>query len=294
MAGPAIAEKLQSTALMAVFHLLRLLPLPVASGFGGWLGRTIGPRLKRSARAVNNLRMVFPEKNEAEIAAIVREMWDNVVRVVGEYPHVPEYAHGSAQRRIHVTGHDIVQRVRDSGRPSIFFSGHLANWEISPLVAMQKGMHVHLIYRPPNNPTARALLGRIRESTGGTLLPKGPQGARGIIRAMKTNGVVGLMVDQKFNEGIAAPFLGRDAMTSPALAEMCFKYNAHAVPVRVERINGCDFRVTVHEPLEFERTGDRVADVQTATAKVNALIGDWVRARPGQWLWLHRRWPESA
>ena len=294
MARRALTDKIQGAALLAVYNLFRLLPLPVASGFGGWLGRTIGPRLKRNARAVNNLRMVFPEKSEVEIAAISREMWDNLFRVVGEYPHVPEYANGTARRRIHVTGHDIVRRVRDSGRPSIFFSGHLANWEISPLVAMQEGMHVHLIYRPPNNPIARALLDRIRTATGGTLLPKGTTGARGMIRAMKNNDVVGLMVDQKFNEGISVPFLGLDAMTTPALAELSLKYNAHAVPVRVERIDGCDFRVTVHEPLSFDRNGDHTANVHAATKQVNDIIGEWIRERPGQWLWVHRRWPKSA
>jgi KDO2-lipid IV(A) lauroyltransferase len=25
---------------------------------------------------------------------------------------------------------------------------------------------------------------------------------------------------------------------------------------------------------------------------VNALFEDWIRDRPGQWLWLHNRWPE--
>ena len=294
MARHDFTEKLLGAALLAVYNFLRLLPLPVASGFGGWFGRTIGPRLKRSARAVNNLRMVFPEMSEAEIAVIVREMWDNVFRVVGEYPHVPEYANGAARRRIHVTGYDIVRHVRDSGRPSIFFSGHLANWEISPLVAMQEGMHVHLIYRPPNNPIARMLLDRIREATGGTLLPKGTRGARGMIKAMKNNDVVGLMVDQKYNEGISVPFLGLDAMTSPALAELSLKYKAHAVPVRVERIGGCNFRVTVHEPLSFDRTGDRAADVRAATTQVNDVISEWIRERPGQWLWVHRRWPKSA
>jgi KDO2-lipid IV(A) lauroyltransferase len=27
--------------------------------------------------------------------------------------------------------------------------------------------------------------------------------------------------------------------------------------------------------------------------EVNALLESWIRERPAQWLWLHRRWPES-
>ena len=283
----------QGVGLLALYNLMRLLPLPVASGFAGLVGRRVGPHLKRNARAMNNLRMVFPGRTEAELAAITREMWDNLFRIVGEYPHIPSYAHGKAKHRIHVSGADVVQRVRESGRPSIFFSGHIANWEISPLVAMQMGMHVNLIYRPPNDKMARLLLGRVRKSVGGTLLEKGTSGARGMVRAMRQNEVVGLLVDQKLNEGISVPFLGLDAMTSPALAELVLKYNAHAVPVRVERINGCEFAVTVNEPLTFERSGDHAADVFAATKQVNDVVGEWVRARPGQWLWLHRRWPGS-
>ena len=293
MQTAAIKGVSQGIGLLALYNLMRLLPLPVASGFAGWIGRCVGPRLKRNARAMHNLRMVFPDRPEAELKSISREMWDNLFRIIAEYPHIPRYAHGNAKHRIHVHGGDVVQRVRDSGRPSIFFSGHIANWEISPLVAMQRGMHVNLIYRPPNDKMARLLLDRVRASVGGTLLAKGTSGARGMVRAMRRNEVVGLMVDQKLNEGISVPFLGLEAMTSPALAELSLKYEAHAVPVRVERVNGCEFRVTIGEPLVFQRSSDHAADVLAATKQVNDVVGEWVRARPGQWLWLHRRWPGS-
>ncbi|HET7594718.1 MAG TPA: lauroyl acyltransferase, partial [Stellaceae bacterium] len=62
--------------------------------------------------------------------------------------------------------------------------------------------------------------------------------------------------------------------------------------VRVERLAGARFRFTVEPPLAVIDTGDTAADVQAAMTRVNAVIEGWVRARPEQWLWLHRRWPD--
>jgi len=34
--------------------------------------------------------------------------------------------------------------------------------------------------------------------------------------------------------------------------------------------------------------------VAEAMRRVNAMLEDWIRERPGQWLWLHNRWPRDA
>ncbi|MGH7095974.1 MAG: lauroyl acyltransferase, partial [Stellaceae bacterium] len=64
------------------------------------------------------------------------------------------------------------------------------------------------------------------------------------------------------------------------------------VPVRVERLAGAHFRLTVYPPLEIPHTGDRTADIAALMANVNATLEAWIRERPEQWLWLHNRWPD--
>ena len=61
--------------------------------------------------------------------------------------------------------------------------------------------------------------------------------------------------------------------------------------VRVERLGGAHFRVTCYPPLEKPDSGDRQADIVALMGMVNATLGDWVRERPEQWLWIHNRWP---
>lgn len=99
------------------------------------------------------------------------------------------------------------------------------------------------------------------------------------------------MVDQKLNNGIAVPFFGRDAMTAPALAQFALKYDCPVIPVRVERLSDANFRMTFYPALTIIPTEDREADVLRIMTEVNAIMEGWIRERPAQWLWLHKRWP---
>jgi KDO2-lipid IV(A) lauroyltransferase len=79
---------IEAAALIALMTAFRLLPLDAASGLGGWLGRTVGPRLVASRRALGNLESAMPEIPAAERQKIIAAMWDNLGRVMAEYPHL--------------------------------------------------------------------------------------------------------------------------------------------------------------------------------------------------------------
>jgi KDO2-lipid IV(A) lauroyltransferase len=83
------------------------------------------------------------------------------------------------------------------------------------------------------------------------------------------------------------------AMTAPALARFAISVGCPVIPVRFERLDGCRFRISFYPPLALPATGDRNADVAEIMRAINAQLEEWIRDKPGQWLWLHRRWPES-
>jgi len=88
------------------------------------------------------------------------------------------------------------------------------------------------------------------------------------------------------------PFFGADAMTAPALAQLALRLTCPVVPVRVKRLKGANFQVIVSPPMEFTSSGDQQADVLAYMTEINAIIEGWIRDTPGQWLWLHNRWPK--
>ncbi len=283
---------LEGAAAWLAFALCRRLPLDRASRMGGWLGRAVGPPLARSRRAEARLRRAMPELTEAEAKRVIRAMWDNLGRVVAEYPHLEEFGGPAGDERVELVGAEHVERAAKDGVGAIFFSAHLGNWEILPPRAARHGVPLTQVYRAANNPFVERLTARARQGGRGLYLPKGPGTARGLFEALQGGAHLAMLVDQKLNEGIPVPFFGRDAMTAPLIAQLGLRFGCPVLPARVERLDGARFRITVLEPLELPSSGDREADVRALMAQVNALIESWVRERPEQWLWLHRRWPE--
>ena len=278
-----------------VFGMLRLAPIDAASAIGGWVARTVGPWLPVSETGRGNLRRAFPEKRPDDIERILRGVWENLGRTAAEYAHLRQiwdYDPGAdgPPGRIEVVGLDDVIDVYRLERPVVIFAAHLGNWELPSVGARRHGLPLAVLFRPPNNPFVAALAQRIRGRAMGELLPKGLDGGVAAARVLENGGYVGMLVDQHFSRGVRVPFFGRDAWTSPILAKLARRFDYPVHGARVERLGGARFRVTFTPALDLPRSVDAKADAVAVMTRVNAMIESWVRERPEQWLWLHRRW----
>jgi KDO2-lipid IV(A) lauroyltransferase len=279
---------LETALAYLVYGLLRAMPLDMASAFGGAVLGVIGPRMGISRVAYKNLSLALPEKTQAEKEKIVRGMWNNLGRVIGEYPHLHRI-HG----RVETIGRDLVESRPGREAATIFFGAHVGNWEMNAVAAMAEGIPLHVVYRKPNNPWVDGLLVHARRSGAQGHIPKGRSGARAILSHLRGKGALGILIDQKLNEGISVPFFGYDAMTADAVAQFALSLDCPLHGARIERLHGAHFRMTVYPALEIRRTGDRKADALRIMTEANKMIEDWIRARPEQWLWIHKRWPEN-
>jgi KDO2-lipid IV(A) lauroyltransferase len=68
------------------------------------------------------------------------------------------------------------------------------------------------------------------------------------------------------------------------------------VPIRCERLDGFRFHITVDAPWHFDTAPEQPREdaVRAALVRINARLEDWIRERPGQWLWMHKRWPKET
>lgn len=284
--GAYLAE---AAALVIVMAMFAAIPVDWASRLGGFIGRTAGPRLGLSRRALRNLRRAMPENSEAENQRILRGMWDNLCRAIAEYPHLASIA-ASGSGRVEIINGDALTGLATAGKPGILFGGHLGNWEIgSSIVHRLMGASVLSVYRAANNPWVDGLMRRRHPRR--RAVRKGAEGGRELLCQLRDGGSIAMLVDQKQNDGIAVPFFSRDAMTAPAIARLGRRFRCPIIPVRFERLAGARFRCTVLSPIERSETGDAARDVLATMTHVNAVLEGWIRARPEQWLWIHSRWP---
>ena len=133
-----LGEYLRRGLYLAIYGLFAALPMDMASAFGSWLAHAIGPRTGVQHHARRNLARAFPNKSAAEIATILDQMWDNLGRVFGEFPHIGQIDVYN-DPRIEVIGREHIERLRDNHRPSIILSAHSGNWELAGFAVIQQG-----------------------------------------------------------------------------------------------------------------------------------------------------------
>ena len=292
-----LGKKLRYLAEAAPFFLFmglfRLLGIDAASALGGQIGRHIFTRLAPARTAYNNLQAAYPDKSPSELDSIVREHCENLGRVVAEYAHLDKMTFGPG-KRIEIEGTEHADAAMVAGKGVMFVSGHLGNWEVMPIAAIQLHYDGALVYRPPNNPYVAEYIFRQRAKTGvADQISKGASGTRRIFSLLRKGGCVFLLVDQKTYEGVPAPFFGRDVMTTSAPAALALKLGSLLVPISCERVGGAHFRMKVYPPVDYTPSGDEDADILALTAEINKNIETIVRKHPAQWLWIHRRWTSA-
>ncbi len=293
---PTLLHRVQALALRCGIGLCRALGPVSASNLGGRVMRALGPRLSASRIADANLRRALPHLDAGERSRIIRGVWDNLGRTAAELPILARLHRKESGPGWEFEGEEHLRGLREAGGPAIFFSAHLANWElVGPAVAAH-GVPMAGFYRAASNTLADGIIQDLRRDARGGAVPmfaKGSRGARDAMAHLKRGGILGMMMDQKMNDGIPVAFFGRDAMTAPALAHYAARFRCPVIPVHVVRLGPARFRVICEAPLDLPDTGDRTADAGALMLEVNRTLETWIRRQPECWLWLHRRWPKD-
>ncbi|PIB23941.1 hypothetical protein BFP76_01410 [Amylibacter kogurei] len=275
----------QFAPIWVILKLFKIIPIEPRSRI---LGRLTGgvikilPSIRK--RADDNLALIFPDMAIGERLNIRNNMASHVGQTLGEILFNEDYA--AQTKRFHASGPgiDVLKQCKAEGQGAIIVSGHFGQWEAIRHYLMAHGMETGALYRPTNNPFYEKYFLRGIKRAGEPIVPRGTGGVRTMIKTLRSGGFMAILIDQRQNDGQDLPFLGYNAKTGVAAAEMALKLKVPLVPVFATRApNGLDINIDFQNPIE-------PTDAVTMTIDANQRLESKIREYPAQWFWVHKRW----
>ena len=223
------AERILGRVVKWLIRLLRRANPDRASDFCGAVARRVGPWLPAHRIGQANLRAAFPDRDSAWIEATLREAWDNLGRVGGEYVHMARIWDFEMERpntgRIQTDSVPLFDLLRNDGKPALCFAAHLANWELPAIAAAAHGLPSAVVYRMPNNKAVAKEIIRIRAPLMGRLIRTRAQAALEMAASLNAGEHLGMLVDQHFSRGVDVSFFGRRCKANPAVARLARRFD---------------------------------------------------------------------
>lgn len=269
----------------ALLALARALPYRARLAFGSaFLRAAVGVVPDLRQRVEGNLRLIFPGMPAPERARIRAEMADNFGRTF-----IETFAIRSFQRRAAWTppagpGWEALREARAAGRGAILVGGHFGQWEAVRGTLRARGIEVGGLYRPVKNPYLQRDYQANLVAGGAPMLPRDRPGMRELVRHLRGDGVMAILLDQYVHGGVPIDFLGQPAPTGLTIAELALKYRLPMIPAYGTRQPDGE-----HVAVELEAPIPHTTAREMTQAAADSLAAR-VRGTPGQYYWLHRRW----
>jgi KDO2-lipid IV(A) lauroyltransferase len=274
-------------AALVLMTALRRVPLPMAWVIADAAVKLLDiavPKLRRVARI--NLSFAFPALTAQERDAIIKNVFASIARLLVTFARFPDLSGDNINQWIEYEGLEHYLHAKRAGKGVLVATAHLGNWELSAFAHALLTESMSVMVRPLDNAKIDNLVERRRTLSGNRLIYK-HDGARAVLRALKANDAVGILVDQNTatTEGVFVDFFDKPACASPVFVKFAHHSGAPIVPGFALWDEGRRrYRLRFYPAIEL--TGDATEDTQ----RLHNAIEHVIRAHPDQWLWIHRRW----
>jgi KDO2-lipid IV(A) lauroyltransferase len=263
------------------------MPYPMRVRFVGALTRgLVAPLAGYHRRSDANLRLIFPALGPAERRQIARAAADNAGRTLVEIFSGGTFIDHVRDAPATGPGHDAIAGARAEGRPVILVSGHFGNYDVPRGWFAARGVEVGGLYKPLANQGFNEAYVEAISRVSTPVFERGRRGLGQMVGFLKEGGMLGVLFDQRLPRAETLDFLGQPARTAFSAAELALKYGALMVPVYgIRQPDGLSFEFAAEAPIPH-------SDARTMMQAATDSLAARVRAMPGQYFWIHRRWKD--
>jgi lauroyl/myristoyl acyltransferase len=270
--------------------LFMLLPVPVSLWLGrclGWMGYYFLSKKRRVVYA--NLKTVFASTLEtSQIREMAKNVFINFMQNIVELLCLPKLKRLGFDNFVDLQDKENVDHAATLGRGVILLAFHSGSWELASVVGGVTKRPYHVVANDQSKlPQLDKMLNEYRTIAGADVIKAGVA-TKEIIRAMKNNEVVSLVLDQGGKTGVAVPFFGKTASMSTGAIRLALKYGCALCPVWIER--GVDGKHTLRffPGMSLTVTGDMEKDISVNIATAANHFEGLLKGHPEDYMWFYK------
>ena len=291
----AVRHAAEYALVSLTMWLARALPWGVVRAMGSGLGFLFYAFDRRHRRiALQNLAAAFPRKPDAERQALVRQVFGHFGRLLFELLKFSGLSKEEVLARVEIEGGERIREARANGRGALLFTGHFGYWEINALAHAAAFAPIGVLARPLDNRRLHDLLERMRGGLGNYVIYR--RGAlRRVLKALSANDGVAILIDQHIQapDAVTVNFFDRPAATTLALGVLALRTGAPVIPVFALPNGIGRYRLVYERPVD-PPADDSPEAIRDFTQRCTDVLEMQVRRHPELWLWMHRRWRDTA
>ena len=264
-------------------NILGIFSFNFASNVGGILVGFFGKFTKYEQIIKNNLKVL--NLNDEKSSRLTKENLKETGKVFFEFFNLNKFD----WKNIDFDNIHIIDEIKSHKGPKIFISAHIGNWELTRNFILRHGFKLHSVYRHANNEKIDNYIQKNRKKNNAFFYKKGSESAKSMIKALKQNEDLALLIDQRDSSGLEIDFFGKKVLATDGFANLAIKYKTMICPVYSIRNQNNKFQIIFEKPLRYEEYKNY--DVKGLVEMIHKKYFEkWITHSPSQWLWVHKRW----
>ena len=176
------------------------------------------------ANALANLKVIFPEKSEAQIREIRRRMFRNFAKYLVDFFRFVKMDRTFVHDKIKTEGTEEFDRALKENKGVVVLTAHIGNWELGGVVIAMLGYPLWVVALPHKNKMVNDFFDGRRKSKNINVIPFG-KAARECILHLRENKMVALLGDRDFSHerGLVTELFGKPIYLPKGPAALALK-----------------------------------------------------------------------
>lgn len=292
-----ITDLIALSFLKAVQRFVLLVPVRVATLVFTLFVRIVVSLIPRYRKiALKNLQLAYPDQNLSWRWGVFKSSMSGFARVLVDFLRLPKLDERWFREHVTLEGR-TPDLVKGSGTAGVLYvTGHLGSFEILAHYCAVFGYPLSFIARDLPLARVNAWVRAGREKGGSRMIAR--EGAtKEVLRCLEEGRNVGILFDQNVTRkhAVFVPWFGRLAATTRTVGLAAIRTRCPVVVVSICSDPVRDsYRIVTKEvdlsDVYVSESEDLDRKIEIVTQRVSDIFVDMIRANPGEWFWMHRRW----